>query len=117
MPRCHRHHWPAAEPARAGALDAGRDAVKRQPEIGEVVPGKHVVQNVPQRLDRVQVGARTSQPRDPAPDGLAERLPHGIAAPQFGQACRRARRVGRHECAIDRAHRRADDHIGPDAGF
>jgi hypothetical protein len=51
------HDRPAAEPAGSGALDAGRDAVERQFQAGEVVGGQRVVQHVTQRLDRMQVGA------------------------------------------------------------
>src|ERR1039458_6220183 len=102
-----RHERPAAEPARARVFDAGRNAVEGQFEIGEIIPRKHVVQHVAQRLDRMQVRARTQQPGRPAPQRLAERLPQSIALPYLAQPCRRARRVGGHERAIYRAHRRA----------
>jgi hypothetical protein len=52
------HDRPGAEPPRARSLDAGRDAVEGQLEIGEIVPGKRVLQHVAQRLDRMQVRAR-----------------------------------------------------------
>src|ERR1022692_944457 len=113
----HRgHERPAAEPARARVFDAGRNAVERQFQIGEVVGREHVVQHAAQRLDRMQVRARTSQPGRPAPQRLAERLPQGVALPYLAQPRRRARRVGGHERAVDSTYRRAHDHIGLDAG-
>src|ERR1022692_4027588 len=51
------HDRPAAEPARAGALDTGRDAVKGQLKVGEVVRRQHLGQRAAQWLDRVQMRA------------------------------------------------------------
>jgi hypothetical protein len=62
-----RHHGPAAEPARARGLDAGRHAVERQFQVDEVAPRQRAVQHVPQRLERMQVRARPDQPGRPAP--------------------------------------------------
>ena len=112
-----RHDRPAAEPARAGVLDAGRDALEGQFEVGEVAHWQHVPEHPAQRLDRMQVRARARQPGRAAPQGLAERLLQGGALPQLVQLLRRARRVGGHEGAVDRAPRRAHDHVGPDAGL
>src|SRR5215469_14746501 len=98
-------------------LDAGRDAVERQLEIGEVAAGQRLFQHPAQRLDRVQVGAGPGQPGHLAKDRLAERLLYRVALPHLAQPCRRAVRVGGHERAGDRAHRRAHDEMGPDAGL
>ena len=65
----------------------------------------------------MQVGAGARQPDRPAPEGLAERLPQRVALPQLVQPRRRARRVGRHERAVDGADRGAHDHVGRDAGL
>jgi len=62
-----RHHRPAAEPARARGLDAGRYALERQFQVGEVAARQRAVQHASQRLERVQVRARPDQPDRPAP--------------------------------------------------
>ena len=53
--------------------------------------------------DRMQVRARARQPYRPSQEGPAERLPHRVALPHLAQPRRRARRVGRHERAVDGA--------------
>jgi hypothetical protein len=65
----------------------------------------------------VQVRAGTRKQDHATQESPAERVPQSLTLPQLAKPCRRARRVGRHERAIDRAHRRADDHIRPDAGL
>src|ERR1022692_1579353 len=62
-----RDDRPAAEPARAGPLDAGGDALKGQLKVGEVARGQHLLQRAPQRLDRMQMRARAGQPEHAAP--------------------------------------------------
>jgi hypothetical protein len=110
-----RHHRPAAEPARARGLDAGRHALERQFQVREVAARQRVAQNAPQRLERVQVRARPDQPDRPAPQLLAERQPQLIALPQPDQPVGRARWVGRYERAVDGADRSAHHQVGLDA--
>jgi hypothetical protein len=110
-----RHQGPAAEPARARGLDAGRHALERQFQVREVAARQRVAQHAPQRLERVQVRARPDQPDRPAPQLLTERQPQLIALPQPDQPVRRARRVGRDQRAVDRADRGAHHQVGLDA--
>jgi hypothetical protein len=63
----------------------------------------------------VQVRARADEPNGAAPELLAERQPQLVALPHPLQARHRARRVGGHERAVDRADRGAHDQIRPDA--
>jgi hypothetical protein len=46
-----RHQRPAAEPARARGLDAGRHALERQFQVREVGARQRVAQHAPQRLE------------------------------------------------------------------
>src|SRR5258708_11540587 len=50
-----RDDRPAAEPPRASAFEAGRNALNRQLKITAVDSGKHVVQNAAQRLYMLDV--------------------------------------------------------------
>jgi hypothetical protein len=109
------HDRPRAEPPGTGPLDAGRDAVEWQLEIGEVLPGQGALQHALQRLDGVQVGAGPGQPGHPPPDALAERLAEVVALPQARQPCGPSGGIRRHECAVDRADRGSHHHVGPDA--
>jgi hypothetical protein len=109
------HHGPAAEPARARGLDAGRHALERQFQVGEVAPGQRGGQQPAQRLERVQVRAGPDQVGGPAPQLLAEGQPQFVALPHPGQPPRRTRRVGGHERAVDRADRGAHHQVGPHA--
>ena len=79
--------------------------------------GERVAEHAAQRLDRVQVRAGPGQRDRAAPQVLAEGPAKGVAAPQITQPLRRAGRVGRHERSVDRPHRGADHHVGPDSGL
>jgi hypothetical protein len=111
------HQRAAAEPVRAGRLDPGGHALERQPQVGEVLPGQRLLEHALERLERVQVRSGTDQPGRPAPQVLAEDLAQLFAFPHLAQPRRGARRVGRHQRAVERADRGADDQIGPDAGL
>ena len=111
------HDRPGGEPAGAGPLDAGRDALEGQLEIGELLPGQGALQHAPQWLDGMQVGAGLGQPGQPSPDALAERLAEVVALPQVGQPRGRSRGVRRHERTVDGADRGSYHQVGPDAGL
>jgi hypothetical protein len=111
------HQRAAAEPVRAGRLDPGGHALERQPQVGEVLAGQGLGEHAPERLERMQVRSGTDQPGRPAPQVLAEDLAQLIAFPHLAQPCRGARRVGRHERAVEGAYRGSHDQIGPDAGL
>ena len=65
----------------------------------------------------MQVRTGTRKQDHAAQQTPAERVPQSLTLPQLAKPCRRAHRVGRHERAIDRAHRGANDHIRPDPGL
>jgi hypothetical protein len=101
-----------------GPLDAGGDALERHGQVLDA-GDRQLLQQLPQRLVGVQVGAGAGQRPDPPEQRAAERLAGGALAPHPVQPRQRRRRVGvgGDEDAVERPDRGPQDQVRPDPGL